>query len=240
MVNTSLWTWEPSTRVARTCRECVPLVRPRRLLPPLEPGSGPKSIRMPLGSRKDNSKKSTAVSTAGVQNTSTTEQNEWAVSVMESATTSVSSSLSSSSSGSTSSGSSVTGSSSSMVVTSRTTSATGANSAAEAASTTARVIVEVTSPSSSVSSMPPTVTSWATLQLSEVKVRTVGETTASDGSDAVTLITTVAVGSVESTTEMESLEPNSDTSVVPSVAVAVNPAASSSVLVTLTVSVRAS
>ena len=76
--------------------------------------------------------------------------------------------------------------------------------------------------------------------MSEVKVRTVGEAKASAGSDAATLITTGPVGRVDSTTEMVSLEPNSDTSVVPSVAVAVNPAASSSVVVTSTVSVRAS
>ena len=121
-----------------------------------------------------------------------------------------------------------------MVVKASSALATAVNSAAESASTMDRVIVEVTSPSSSVSLAPVTVTSWATFQLVDVKVRTVGETTASDGSDAVTLITTVPVGSVERTTATVSLEPASDTSVVPSVAVAVKPAASSSVVVIVT------
>ena len=142
--------------------------------------------------------------------------------------------------GSSITGSSITGASSSSVVTiGSSTSATGANSAAEAASSTARVTVEVMSPSSSVSSKPTTVTSWATFQLVVVNVRTVGETDASDGSDAVTLTTTVPVGSVVSTTEMVSFEPASETSVVPSVATAVTPAVSSSVVVTSTTAVRA-
>ena len=157
VVKMLLSTVEPSTRVALTCRECVPLTRPDRVMPSLEPGCRSKVFRMPLGSMTPSSKKSTAVPTFAVQNTWTAEQNESASSTMESATTSVSSSLSSS--GRTSSGSSVTGSSSSMVVTSSSTSATGANSAAEAASRMVRVTFEVTSPSSSGSSMPPTVTS---------------------------------------------------------------------------------
>ena len=149
-------------------------------------------------------------------------------------------------SGSSTSGSRVTfsisstaGSSSSRVVTTSSTSATGANSAAEAASTTDSLTVEVMSPSSSVSFSPLTVTSCASLQVSGVNVRTAGETVVSDGSDEVTLITTVPVGLVESTTAMVSLVSVSDTIVVPSVAVAVKPAASLSVVVTLTTAVRA-
>ena len=74
--------------------------------------------------------------------------------------------------------------------------------------------------------MPVTVTSWAKRQLTVVNVRTVGATEASDGSDAVTLITTVPVGCESSTTWKDSVVPDSDT--VATRAETVNPEVSSS------------
>ena len=240
-VISSLITTEPSAMTIRRSKECVPSASPSMVTWPVAPSCTLLEGMWSPGALEARTTEDTSPATSDVQVTWAAEHRAFPVMSTVSGTSITGSSITGSSiTGSSITGSSITGASSSSVVTiGSSTSTTGANSAAEAASTTERVIVEVMSPSSSVSSKPTTVTSWATFQLVVVNVRTVGETDASDGSDAVTLTTTVPVGSVVSTTETVSFEPASETSVVPSVATAVTPAVSSSVVVTSTTAVRA-
>ena len=136
--------------------------------------------------------------------------------------------------GSSAVGSSTVGSSSSVVTITSSTSETESNSSAEvAASTTDKTSVDVTSPSSRVSSSPVTMSVWATSQLSAVNVATAGATVASDGSETAALTTTVPVGSIESANSIMPAVPASET--VTTEVETVNPAVSSSVVVMLTV-----
>ena len=116
--------------------------------------------------------------------------------------------------GSSAVGSSTVGSSSSVVTITSSTSETESNSSAEvAASTTDKTSVDVTSPSSGVSSSPVTVSVWATSQLSAVNVATAGATVASDGSETAALTTTVPVGSIESANSIMPAVPASETTI---------------------------
>ena len=90
------------------------------------------------------------------------------------------------------------------------------------------------SPSSTSSSAPVTVTSWATFQLVVVNVSSATSVEASSEPERTTVMVTPEVGSVLSTTDTTSVEPASDTTVDPSLSETVTPAVSLSVVVTST------
>ena len=90
------------------------------------------------------------------------------------------------------------------------------------------------SPSTTSSSSPVTVTSWALFQVSGVNVSSVTSVEASSEPARSTVMVTGEVGSVLSTTDTTSTEPASDTTVDPSLCETVTPAVSSSVVVTST------
>ncbi len=92
--------------------------------------------------------------------------------------------------------------------------------------------MDVWDPSTRSSLAPVRVTVCAMLQLAAVKVRVAGELVTSPVSEEVTEITTSDVGSAFRTTEILSVVPVSSTSEAPRVSAIVNPAASSSVVVT--------
>ena len=99
---------------------------------------------------------------------------------------------------------------------------------------TETVIVEVIVPSMMSSSAPVTVTVWAVSQFAEVKVNAL-VTVASPVSLEEIERTTSESGSASKTTVNVSVVPDSSTLVDPSVSAIVNPATSSSVVVTETV-----
>ncbi len=120
----------------------------------------------------------------------------------------------------------------SVVVTDTVWSATPSKSSSELPSTTERVTVDDWDPSTRSSLAPVSVTVFAISQSAAVNVRVAGEAVTSPVSDEVTEITTSDEGSAFRTTEIVSVVPVSSTSVAPRVSVTVNPAASSSVVVT--------
>ena len=120
----------------------------------------------------------------------------------------------------------------SVVATDTVWSATPSKSSSELPSTTERVTVDVWDPSTRSSLAPVSVTVFAISQSAAVNVRVAGEAVASPVSYEVTEITTSDAGSAFRTTEIVSVVPVSSTSVAPRVSVMVNPAASSSVVVT--------
>ena len=99
---------------------------------------------------------------------------------------------------------------------------------------TVTVIVEETEPSTMSSSAPVTVTVWAVSQFADVNVSEL-VTVASPVSEEVISTTTFDDGSALSTTVKVSVFPDSSTPVDPSVSAIVNPATSSSAVVTETV-----
>ena len=90
-----------------------------------------------------------------------------------------------------------------------------------------------TSPSSSTSSPPVTVTVWGMFQLAAVKVSEATETAPSVGSELERLIVTSAVG-CEVRTTVKVAAPPASVMASPDVGVTVMPAVSSSAFVTLT------
>src|SRR3990172_11249328 len=121
--------------------------------------------------------------------------------------------------------------SSSTTVTIASAGAAGAYSSLDWAGATATVTVTAWSPSTTASSWPVTSTVCGWSQLAGVNVRVAGLTVASSGSSLVTVSTTSPAPSPLSATLRESWLPPSVTLVVPSLAVAVSPATSLSVIV---------